>query len=169
MVMKRQTSLDPLLGIYSDGWWAGQLARETWEVDDNRVYPTRGKQPQTHPWELYRLNDDYSQAHDLAAKYFEKFKELQALFQHEASRNHADPLRPGVDAYPLGTATGQTVFTYRSGVDRVGPRFAPDLGHDPYTLSADVDVPAGGAQGAIFVEGGRYGGVTLTTARSSGQ
>lgn len=149
------------LGIYSDGWWAGQLAQETWEVGDNRVYLARGVQPRTHPWELYRLSDDYSQAHDLAAKYPEKLKELQALFQKEAIRNHADPIRPGIDAYPLGTATGQTVFTYRSGVDRVSTRFAPDLGNDPYTLSADVDIPAGGAQGVIFAEGGRYGGVAL--------
>ncbi|MFT8523375.1 arylsulfatase [Gluconobacter oxydans] len=149
------------LGIYSDGWWAGQLAQETWEVGDNRVYLARGVQPRTHPWELYRLSDDYSQAHDLAAKYPEKLKELQALFQKEAIRNHADPIRPGIDAYPLGTATGQTVFTYRFGVDRVSTRFAPDLGNDPYTLSADVDIPAGGAQGVIFAEGGRYGGVAL--------
>ena len=40
-----------------------------------------------HPWELYNLNDDYSQADDLATKYPEKLKEMEKLFDEEAKRN----------------------------------------------------------------------------------
>jgi arylsulfatase A-like enzyme len=48
-----------------------------------------------HPWELYNLNDDFSQAHNLADKHPEKLKELSQGFDEEATRNHAYPILPG--------------------------------------------------------------------------
>jgi arylsulfatase A-like enzyme len=48
-----------------------------------------------HPWELYNLNDDYSQAHNLADKNPEKLKELLKVFDEEATRNHAYPILAG--------------------------------------------------------------------------
>ena len=97
--------------IYANGWWAGILAQQTWEGPNGSAYLTQG-QHDTHQWELYNLNDDYSQASDLAAHYPEKLKELQALFDKEAKRNQVDPLRPGIAGlYPVGAAGGQKVFT----------------------------------------------------------
>jgi arylsulfatase len=146
--------------IYKDGWWAGDLYRETWE-SPTALPAGNNETPNTHPWELYNLNDDYSQAHDLAAKYPEKLKELQTLFDQEARRNHVYPLLPGYDGYPVGQAAGQTVFTYRDGVDRIVPRIAPFLSGHAYTISADVDIPVRGAEGVILAQGSRYGGITL--------
>lgn len=64
--------------IYKDGWWAGDLLRSTWEP--SRTPPgTDAQGPQdydVHPWELYSLNEDYSQSNNLADKYPEKLKEL---------------------------------------------------------------------------------------------
>jgi hypothetical protein len=114
-----------------------------------------------HPWELYNLNEDYSQAHNLADKYPEKLKELQQVFEAEAERNHALPILPGYETYPVGQAGGQKVFTYRAGVERLQPRIAPNLAGHTYTITADVDVPTDGADGVIVAQGGRYGGISL--------
>ncbi|MFT4113752.1 arylsulfatase [Silvibacterium sp.] len=147
-------------GIYKDGWWAGDLYHETWE-NNAALWSGNKQDPDTHPWELYNLNEDYSQAHNLAATHPEKLKELQALFAQEAERNHVYPLLPGVTPYPIGQGKGQKVFTYRAGVDRIVPRIAPNISGHAYTITADVDIPASGAQGVIFAQGSRYGGVTL--------
>ena len=71
-------------GIYKDGWWAGSRNLVPWALRDL----WSGKAPAPHPWELYNLNEDYSQAHNLAAKYPEKLKQLQDLFDSEARRNN---------------------------------------------------------------------------------
>ena len=52
------------------------------------------RNPGQHPWELYDLNQDYSQAHDLAEKNPQKLKELDKLFDYEAHRNNIYPLAP---------------------------------------------------------------------------
>jgi arylsulfatase len=50
-------------GIY-DGWWAGSRHLLPWEIDFEKW---EKRDPAQNPWELYELNSDYSQAHDLAA------------------------------------------------------------------------------------------------------
>jgi arylsulfatase len=145
--------------IYKDGWWAGNRFHSTWE--GSGIPRGSDKDIDIHPWELYNLNDDYSQAHNLADKYPEKLKELQQVFEAEAVRNQADPILPVREDYPSGQAAGQKVFTYREGVDRLQPRLAPSLAGHAYTITADVDVPASGADGVIVAQGGRYGGITL--------
>jgi arylsulfatase len=144
-------------GIYKDGWWAGNHFRSTWD----RGPITPSDDPQVHPWELYNLNDDYSQAHDLAAKYPEKLKELQQLFVSEATRNQVYPLFPQRAYYPAAPGVGKTVFTYRSGVTRLPWSVAPSLYGRAYTITADVEVPKTGGDGTIFAQGGNQGGVTL--------
>lgn len=148
--------------IYKDGWWAGDRLRYTWEPNGiaggETVVP---KDYDVHPWELYNLNDDYSQADNLAAKYPDKLKELEQLFDEEAKRNHVYPLLPTYGALPSELPPGKTTFVYRDGVDRLTSHAAPTLAGKAYTLSADVDIPESGANGVIIAEGGRYGGFTL--------
>jgi len=146
-------------GIYKDGWWAGarhllpwQLAAKQFSLFDVAI----GQ----HPWELYNLNEDYSQAHDLAAKDPEKLKELVALFDSEARRNNVYPLVPRFAGFP-GLNAGRTVFTYREGVNRIPVRVAPAIGGRSHSITADVTIPESGAEGVIIAEGGRLGGFTL--------
>lgn len=142
-------------GIYKDGWWAGARhllpwKREAWETAEIGQ----------HSWELYNLNEDYSQAHDLATKEPEKLKELVALFDHEAERNQVYPLAPRRGRQP-SPADGRTFFTYREGVTRIPVRVTPSLTGVSHTITADIQVPDSGAEGVIFAEGGRFGGLTL--------
>jgi arylsulfatase len=148
--------------IYKDGWWAGERLRFTWEP--NGIAGAESEVPQDyeiHPWELYNLNDDYSQGNDLAAKNPQKLKELQQLFDEEAKRNHVYPLLPAYGALPTAQQAGKTTFVYREGVDRLTNRLAPSVTGKPYTLTADLDIPEGGAEGVIIAQGSKYGGFTL--------
>jgi arylsulfatase len=143
-------------GIYKDGWWAGARhllpwQREAWDKAEIGQ----------HPWELYNLNEDYSQAHDLAAKYPEKLKELTALFDSEARRNNVYPLAPYTASRPPSSANGRDHFVFRSGVERVPLRSAPNPRGRSHSLTADIEVPATGADGVIIAEGGRSSGFSL--------
>jgi hypothetical protein len=77
--------------------------------------PVRGL-AKDYKWELYNLNEDYSQANDLASQMPDKLKEMQALFAQEAKKYNVYPLQNSTFARaivprPSDTA-GQTAFTY---------------------------------------------------------
>ncbi|MDR3793486.1 MAG: arylsulfatase [Terracidiphilus sp.] len=145
--------------IYKDGWWAGNRFHSTWE--QNFYSNATDKDIDVHPWELYNLNEDFSQAHDLAAKNPEKLKELLKAFDEEATRNHAYPILPARSTPLDAKLKDKTVFLYRSGVERVPLRFAPGLIGHAYTIDADVIIPPDGAEGVIVAEGGELAGVSL--------
>ncbi len=147
--------------IYKDGWWAGDRVNFTWEANGGVGAETRNPNYNVHPWELYNLNDDYSQANNLADKYPEKLKELQQLFDEEAKRNQVYPLLPKTAQFPTPQHFRKTTFTYYEGTERIPSVVAVNFANRAYTLTADIDVPASGANGVIFSQGSRYGGTTL--------
>jgi arylsulfatase A-like enzyme len=145
------------IAIYKDGWWAGRHYYSPWEQGSPW---TKGANAEKNPWELYNLNEDYSQAHDVAAKYPDKLKELQALFDEEATRNQAYPLfQSGANQPPR--AGGNELAVYRDGVDRLPNAVVPHIVGRKHTITADIEVPAQGANGVIVAQGSRYGGFTL--------
>jgi arylsulfatase A-like enzyme len=144
------------LGIYKDGWWAGRHFWSPWEKGS--PWASGDVSPDQHPWELYNLNEDYSQAHDLAAKFPEKLKELQQLFDQEAAHNQAYPLfQTGGNQPPHNSG----LVVYRDGVDRLPNAVAPHIVGRKHTITADIEVPAQGSDGVIIAQGSRYGGFTL--------
>ena len=148
--------------IFKDGWWAGDRRKSTWEPDGDLASASAVAQDyDIHEWELYNLNTDYSQADDLARKYPEKLEEMKKLFDEEAKRNEVYPLLPGTEPLPTPQQGGKTTFTYREGVERLRNAVAPMLLGKAFTITADVEIPADGANGVIIAQGGRYGGFTL--------
>jgi arylsulfatase len=146
-------------GLYKDGWWAGNRFHSTWEP--SFYSGATDKDIDAHPWELYNLNEDFSQAHDLASKYPEKLKDLIKVFDEEATRNHAYPILPARSTLLDTKLKDKTVFIYRSGVERLPLRYAPGLAGHAYTIHADVVIPPDGAEGVIVAEGGELGGLSL--------
>jgi arylsulfatase len=150
------------LAIYQDGWWAGQLLRSSWErIGSPGMSNKQLLDGNLHPWELYNLNDDFNQAHDLAAADPKKLAEMKALFDEEAHKTNIYPILPlrGLMDKPLEE---QSTYVFRSGVDRLQDTANPELGGGkPYTVVADIVVPASGADGVIVAQGGRYGGTSL--------
>jgi arylsulfatase len=147
-------------GIYHDGWYACTTPPvPPWVL--NSPMPN----VKDYKWELYNLSEDYSQADDLAAKFPEKVKELQGVFQEEARKYNVLPLdnssfARAIAPRPSATA-GQTVFTYSGQMPGIAVGNAPNILDKSYTITAEVEVPQGGAEGVIVTEGGRWGGFGL--------
>src|SRR5437660_98971 len=149
-------------GIYHDGWMANTTPfAPPWDL-------ATGKLPDVvngYKWELYNITEDYSQYNDLAAKNPDKLKEVQALFLTEAAKYNVLPLdntafvrlqtpRPSAVA-------GKTEFTYTGENSGIPVGNAPDILDKDYTITAEITVPKGGAEGMIVTFGGRFGGYGL--------
>jgi len=118
-----------------------------------------------YKWELYKLTDDYSQANDLATKMPDKLKEMQTLFMSEAAKYEVFPLDNSIlerilTPRPSATA-GRNEFTYFGELSGLPTSDAPSILNRSYTITADVEIPQGGADGMLVTEGGRFGGYGL--------
>src|SRR5206468_10274693 len=114
---------------------------------------------------LYNIAKDFSENNDLATQQPDKLKEMQALFLTEAAKYQVFPLDNSgfvrvLAPKPSATA-GKTEFTY-TGVN-AGIPFgnAPSILDKDYTITAEITVPKGGAEGMIATMGGRFGGYGL--------
>src|SRR5208282_4714229 len=147
-------------GIYHDGWYACTTPPvPPWVLN--------AKMPEIndYKWELYNVAVDYSQADDLAAKMPDKLKELQSLFTQEAEKYGVFPLdnsqfQRAIEPRPSAVA-GKTVFTYSGENPGIPLGNAPNILNKSFTITADIEVPEGGAEGMIVTAGGRFGGYGL--------
>jgi arylsulfatase len=162
---RRTTQYFEMLGnraIYHDGWVAATTpATLPWELSTK----TPPDVITGYNWELYKVKDDPTQFNDLAAKMPKKLKELQALFYAEAKKYNVLPLDNSTLARwntprPSLTA-GRTVFTYSGELIGTTASAAPSIIGKSYTITAEVEIPEGGAEGMIVTEGGRFGGYGL--------
>jgi arylsulfatase A-like enzyme len=147
--------------IYHDGW----IAATTPPVPPWLLGTQKLPDVNEYKWELYNITEDYSEYNDLAAKYPDKLKELQALFLTEAAKYNVFPLDNSVltralTPRPSATA-GRTVFTYSGEVANIPPGNAPSILNKDYTITAEVTIPKTGAEGMIATMGGRFGGYGL--------
>ena len=148
--------------IYHDGWVAATTpATLPWELSTK----TPPDVITGYSWELYNVKDDPTQFNDLAAKMPKKLKEMQALFYSEAKKYNVLPLDNSTLARwntprPDLTA-GRTAFTYSGELIGTPKSAAPSILNKSYTITAEVEIPEGGAEGMIVTEGGRFGGYGL--------
>jgi arylsulfatase len=152
--------------IYKDGWWAcARLDRIPWDFspDTIRKLAPGVYDPEQDTWELYYLPDDFTQAHDLAAKERGKLAELKELFWQEAARNKALPLLGGMSIFfgilpPLPTTTR---FTFYGDVQNVQRGMVPRIYGRSYAIEGELAVPEGGAEGVIVANADEIGGFAL--------
>jgi arylsulfatase A-like enzyme len=149
-------------GIYHDGWYANtEPPIAPWSP----VLGVKLPDPTQYKWELYNLSEDYTQNNNVAGKYPDKLKEMQKLFDLEAHKYNVFPLdnRAFVRALsPRPSATaGVSVFTYSGQISGIPPGGAPSILGRSFTVTADIDVPEGGAEGMLVTDGGRFGGYGL--------
>jgi arylsulfatase len=147
--------------IYKDGWMASTTPlRLPWVTIGSEPNPDEFK------WELYNINDDFSQANDLAEKSPEKLKELQEAFDSEAKKYNVYPLDSSFasradPAIRPSLTRGRNEFVYFPGMIRIPEGSAPDFKNKSWTVVAEVTIPEGGASGVLASLGGRYGGWAL--------
>lgn len=140
--------------IYQDGWVAAARHAAS-DYDKDR-------------WELYHVDDDFSEAHDLAALYPQKLKALQRLFDTEARRNDVYPLggahvvvRDPADTDEPSWVRGKQRFVFYPGSQRVPPALMPPLTGKSFRVAAQVGIPETGALGVILSYGSRASGFAL--------
>ncbi len=147
--------------IFKDGWVAGARRYAPWEVFSDITKVFRGGF-ENDRWELYHVDEDFSEAHDLAANNPAKLSELKAEFDKEARRNGVYPLVPipTPDKTPAAV-NGRTHFVYLDGVERLSDASVPELGAHSHRLRVEIDNADGAANGVILARGGRHGGYAL--------
>jgi arylsulfatase A-like enzyme len=148
-------------GIYHEGWYACTTPfAAPWLLATGTLPDVND-----YKWELYNVTEDYSQNNNLAEKNPEKLKELQALFLEEAEKYQVYPLDNRAFARYLlpkpSPTAGQTVFTYTGVKAGIPVDNAPNILNKDYTITAQITVPEGGAEGMIVTFGGRFGGYGL--------
>ena len=144
-------------GIYDNGWYACTTPPHGPWILNAPLPPIAD-----YKWELYNLNEDYSQAIDLAAKNPKKLKEMQDLFEKEAKKYNVYPLdnrsfARAVEPRPSATS-GKTEFVYTGVNPGIATSNSPSILGRSYTVTADVTVPQGGGNGMLVTTGGRWGG-----------
>jgi arylsulfatase len=144
--------------IYSEGWVAATTPpAPPWLMGQAKMPGVMD-----YRWELYDIRNDFSQANDLAAKNPAKLAELQKLFMAEARKYQVLPLDNSVLTRLLAPRpnpmAGKTEFSYTAPVSGVPHGAAPSIIQRSYTITADVTIPEGGAEGMIVTQGGRFGG-----------
>ena len=147
--------------IYKDGWMASTTPlRLPWVTIGFEPNPDDFK------WELYNINEDFSQANNLAEKNPNKLKELQDAFDVEAKKYNVYPLDSSFAsrADPVirpSLTRGRTEFTYYPGMVRIPEGSAPNFKNKSWAIAAEVTVPDNLANGVLATIGGRFGGWAL--------
>jgi Sulfatase len=117
-------------------------------------------------WELYHVDVDRSELHDLAAEQPEKLREMVNLWFAQAGANGAFPLDDRSPLEILNTPRPQLAsprdrYVYYPDAADVPEAQAVNIHNRSYTIGAQVDIPAPGAAGVIFAHGARFGGHAL--------
>lgn len=141
--------------IYQDGWMASARHIVPW------MGATKRNKDFAHDkWELYHLDEDFSQARDLATQYPERLKAMQALFDAEAWKNNIYPLGPPPEQNATRLREDRTEFTYSADLPRLPGWAAPSF-NSSHRITAELVVPRDGVEGIILSKGGRFGGFAL--------
>src|SRR4029077_8744237 len=143
-------------GIWHDGWKA------------ITTHPTLsgGSGFNDDTWELYHTYTQHEELHTLAAEQPGKLRELVSLWFAEAGNNAAFPLddRSAVEIITTPRpqlASSRDRYIYFPGTAEVPEAQAVNVRNRSYTIGAQVDIPAPGAEGVLFAHGSRFGGHAL--------
>jgi arylsulfatase len=147
--------------IYHEGWLAGTVHKAPWEAEPRRALDA-------DVWELYDTRSDFSLANDLAASNPAKLKQLQALFLEEAEKYQVLPLDdrsieravPAIAGRP-DLMAGRSSLTLSEGMAGMQENVFLNVKNKSKKLTAEIEVPKGGANGTILCQGGRFGGWAL--------
>lgn len=149
-------------GLYHDGWMASAPSFVPWEPNRDENW-----RPDQQVWELYKLDEDFSQAKDLAAQHPDKLRELQDLWWAEASKYNVLPLdwrgtiRMNAEAMGRPSLVGdRTKAVYYEGMLALPDAACLPMLNKSWTITAEVDVPDK-AEGMIVTQGGTEGGYGL--------
>ena len=145
--------------LYDDGWLLStKVNRAPWQA-----FGAANPDPLNNQlFQLYNLGKDFNQTNDLAAQNPQKVKEMRQKFLAEAKKYQVLPLDASVAARIVAPrpniTAGRTEFVYTRPMVGLPQGDSPFLLNASYTITADITVPQGGAEGMMLTSGGRFGG-----------
>ena len=139
-------------GIWHDGWKAVAFHPPGTSFDDDR-------------WELYHLDEDFSEVHDRAEGEPERLAAMKALWWEQARANKVLPLDDRFGERFAENAErhtgGRRTYTFWRGMGHLPSDVAPDLRSRSYSIEAEVEIPADGAEGVLIAHGDATCGYSL--------
>jgi arylsulfatase len=147
--------------IYHDGWLARTIHRAAWET-------TNLPPLETDKWDLFNVREDFSLADNVAEQHPDKLKELQSLFASEAEKYHVFPIddrviertNPAIAGRP-DIMQGRKSLTLYDGMNGMLENTFLNVKNQSKTITAEIEIPEGGADGVLLTQGGRFGGWSL--------
>jgi len=145
--------------LYHEGWLLStKVNRAPWEA-----FGAANPDPLNNQvLELYDLTKDFSQSQNVAQQYPEKVAELKKLFIEEAGKYQVFPMDASVAGRIVAPrpniTAGRTEFVYTMPMTGLPQGDSPMLLNSSYSITAEIDVPQGGAEGMILTSGGRFAG-----------
>ena len=116
-------------------------------------------------WELYHVAEDPAETHNLAGEHRDKLIELIAMWYAEAGKYNVFPI-DGSATERLMTerpevAEQRAQYVYRPGTQTLSYWVGPRVLNRPHSITADADIPDGGAEGVLLCQGSIGGGWTF--------
>ncbi len=145
--------------LVHDGWFLStKVDRAPWEA-----FGAANPDPLNNQvLELFDLNTDFTQSENVAAKFPQKVEELKKMFVAEARKYQLFPMDASVAARIVAPrpniTAGRTEFVYTRPMTGLPQGDSPVLLNTSYRITADIEVPEGGAEGMILTSGGRFSG-----------
>lgn len=147
-------------GIYHEGWFAGTIHKAPWEGQPRRPVAE-------DVWELYNVNEDFSQSNNLADSNPQKLEELKKKFMDEAVKYNVLPIDdrsierfdPVIAGRP-DLMNGRTRLELYEGAKGIPENAFINIKNTSLVISADVEVAAS-ANGVLVCQGGDFGGWSL--------
>jgi arylsulfatase len=149
-------------GIYHKGWTAVTRHSTPWLLGGEKIPAFDDDN-----WELYDTSKDWSQANNLAQQMPEKLHELQRLWLIEATRYNVLPLddrrierlNSDMAGRPV-LIKGKSQILFGS-MGRLSENSVINMKNKSHSVTAEIVVPATGAEGVIVAQGGNVGGWSL--------
>jgi arylsulfatase A-like enzyme len=147
-------------GIYHEGWTAVTRHVTPWLLGE--VAPL-----DDDVWELYDTNTDWTQSRNLAAEQPEKLAQLQRLFLIEAAKYNVLPLDDRRMERFIAELAGRPTLIQGDrqllfgGMGRLSENSVVSIKNKSHGVTAEIEVPDGGAEGVIIAQGGSIGGWSL--------
>ena len=145
--------------LYEDGWLLSTKAnRAPWQA-----FGAANPDPLNNQvFQLYNLGENFNQTDDVAAKYPQKVEAMRAKFLAEAKKYQVLPLDASVAARIVAPrpniTAGRSQFVYTHPMVGLPQGDSPFILNASYTITADIEVPQGGAEGMLVTSGGRFAG-----------
>jgi arylsulfatase A-like enzyme len=156
--------------LYHDGWravcpWPGTSFTESGLPFGAPIDAKKLTELDANGWELYHIDEDFAENHNVAAQHRDKLIEMIGRWYVEAGKYDVLPIDSRgtlrfADERPA-LAPDRERYTYYPGTQVIPPNSGPKILNRPYAIEADVDVPAGGADGVLLSAGGVDGGFSF--------